>query len=354
MSFRAWLRPPRHLLAMFFGITLVSAGALGWFGWQLIEADRKLTGQRSQERLSDTADLAVSALQKHLSEVEERLTGLARSTEAEASRQAADYAHDLPSDAVLLVLHQDAMEAFPSGHLLYYPAATASDLSEDTFAETEASEARRNYEQAIALLQELSVSANLRIRAEALVRLARNYRNLGQPERAVGAYEQLITLGVVPVGPLREPAELAARSELCNMLAGQLGNKERVFREASTVYAGLQRGQWLVTRPVYSHRLAEVQQILGSDAASAPDTSAALSKDVYALWEQWQQGNLKSRQVLPSGGKSLLIVGTNEDRAVVLAAMPRFVESNWMSDTESTVEARGVRIALTNEAPRAS
>jgi hypothetical protein len=36
MSLAEWFRPPRHLLAMFFGITVISAAALGWLSWQLV------------------------------------------------------------------------------------------------------------------------------------------------------------------------------------------------------------------------------------------------------------------------------------------------------------------------------
>ena len=49
MAFRQWFRPPRHVLTIFLSVAVVSAGALGWLAWLLVEQDRALEVQRRQE-----------------------------------------------------------------------------------------------------------------------------------------------------------------------------------------------------------------------------------------------------------------------------------------------------------------
>jgi hypothetical protein len=77
MGLKEWVRPLRHLLVMFFAIPFVSTSALAWLRWLVLRQDRALAIQREQERRESAADLAAGALQKHISQLEERLTALA-------------------------------------------------------------------------------------------------------------------------------------------------------------------------------------------------------------------------------------------------------------------------------------
>src|ERR1051325_6665594 len=53
---REWLKPPRKLLLILFLLTLVSVSALAWFGWRLLDQERMVEAQRTQERLEHAAD----------------------------------------------------------------------------------------------------------------------------------------------------------------------------------------------------------------------------------------------------------------------------------------------------------
>src|SRR5262249_5018673 len=171
-----WVRPPRHLLILFFGITAVSAATLAWLSWQLVRQDRALAAQRAQEQRENAAGLAAAALQKHLSGVEERLTELASLPEDDITREAEEYSRALPKDSVLLILNSAELEAFPAGHLIYYPVLPATPEADTApFAKADTLEFQQNdYAGAIAALEALSHSPNLPARAESLVRLARN------------------------------------------------------------------------------------------------------------------------------------------------------------------------------------
>ena len=63
----------RRLFVWFIATTIVPALGLGWLGWQLVEQDRRLDGQRLQEGRDQAAELAATALQRTLAELEERL-----------------------------------------------------------------------------------------------------------------------------------------------------------------------------------------------------------------------------------------------------------------------------------------
>src|SRR5262245_16339357 len=119
MNPKDWLRPPRHLLGMFFGITIVSAATLGWLGWQLVAQDRDLARKRAAELRENAAGVAVASLQKRLADVEERLAGLANAPEEELARRAAEFAAALDGDSVVLILLRDRLDAYPNGRLLY-------------------------------------------------------------------------------------------------------------------------------------------------------------------------------------------------------------------------------------------
>src|SRR5438105_190975 len=73
MEFRNWFRPPRHVLAIFVAVAVVSAGALAWLMWLLLEQDKAVEMQRRQERLEQAADRAAAAMQGVLSDIEGQL-----------------------------------------------------------------------------------------------------------------------------------------------------------------------------------------------------------------------------------------------------------------------------------------
>ena len=74
MSIRDWLRPPRNLLVLFLGTTLVLTAGLGWLGWRLLQQDRAVEAQRVRDRLDSSADLITAEIRQTLSATEAQLT----------------------------------------------------------------------------------------------------------------------------------------------------------------------------------------------------------------------------------------------------------------------------------------
>jgi len=73
MFFRGSELPPRNLIALIAGITVLPLVTLLWLGWRLIEQDRVLEGQQAQQRVERAADLVVAALQPALSASSQQL-----------------------------------------------------------------------------------------------------------------------------------------------------------------------------------------------------------------------------------------------------------------------------------------
>src|ERR1019366_10484399 len=101
---RPWLNPSRMLLVLLCLLTLVSISTMAFFGWRLLEQQRTVETQRSQERLEQAADRITAIVRGALAETSERAgAGLAA-----------------PGD-LLLSLSATSLDATPPGGLLYYP-----------------------------------------------------------------------------------------------------------------------------------------------------------------------------------------------------------------------------------------
>jgi hypothetical protein len=92
MSIRLWFRSPRYLLTLFLAIMLVLAASLGWLSWRLLEQDRALESQRSQERLDNAADLIAASLLRKFTESKDQFTSLLALSDSDLNARAAELA----------------------------------------------------------------------------------------------------------------------------------------------------------------------------------------------------------------------------------------------------------------------
>src|SRR5687767_9704874 len=125
MNVRHWLRPPRHALSIFVAVAVVSAAALAWLMWLLLEQDKAVELQRRQERLEQAADRAAAVMQAALSEL--------------------DRGSDLPDGVIAVRLGADGLHVSPPNGLLYYSEVLRpSALTDDPFLSGEQAEFARN------------------------------------------------------------------------------------------------------------------------------------------------------------------------------------------------------------------
>src|SRR5580692_9129025 len=107
-----WLKPPRTLLLLLFLLTLVSVSALGWFGWRLLEQERAVEAQRSQERVEAVADRIAATVRGTLAETGERLGNWI------SAQHISQPQSSFPAPGgILLVLKENSLAATPAGQL---------------------------------------------------------------------------------------------------------------------------------------------------------------------------------------------------------------------------------------------
>ena len=231
MRLPTWMSLPRKLPGLFLVATLVPVSVLVWLGWRLLEQDRALENQRTLERLEDTADLMVAAIDRRIAGIQDRLA------EPDASYSTSD----LPGDSLAVILGPDSLDAFPRGRLLFCPqVAPLPNVLDEVFEKGELRELRnRDYAGAAEIFRSLARSRDPLVRAGALVRLARNLRKAGRNEEALSVYDELAALGSVPSGD--DPSELVGRHARCALLY-RLGRQEDLLDPALQLYQDLQAG----------------------------------------------------------------------------------------------------------------
>ncbi|MBZ5668783.1 MAG: hypothetical protein LAO04_03525 [Acidobacteriia bacterium] len=355
MWLRKWFQPPRHLLGLFLGITLVLAVALAWLSNRLFEQDRQLERQQIQQRLNHAADVIGARLLRELSNARERLTDLLALSDAALATQARGQAEALGSNAAIVVVSQRGFQCFPAERLPYYPALPApAEPSPGAFAAGEALEfQQKDYAEAAATFRKLAMAKDPSIRAGAFLRLARNLRKGGQSEAALAVYAELIESGPTSVGGL--PAELLARHSRC-ILLDVLGRHDELQDEAGRLNAALDGGRWRLTRSAYRYYAQETRRWYapGPELQTKEQDSAALAAGAELLWERWQrvaegEEHSTGRSSVWLNDRPVLLMWQSTPRRMVgLVAGGRHLEETWLPAVQPIIDRQGIRVALSD------
>ncbi len=116
--FDEWLRAPRRLRLVFLAVMLLLAGTLGWLAWRLLAQDRQLVVQQLADQRDAAADLAVVALERRLSAVEQDLSRVLADDSAPPT--------SLSSGAIFVQFGPGVIRAWPEDSLVYYPDVPAA------------------------------------------------------------------------------------------------------------------------------------------------------------------------------------------------------------------------------------
>jgi len=357
LSLGHWLRAPRHVVTLFLGVTGSLLLALGWLAWQLLAQDRALAAQRTQERLDGAAETAVAALRHGLEDLAQRLDSLSKLPLNQAPAVFAEQASMLGGDAALIVAGERSFDAWPAGCLVYYPRSalqrSARGSTGEAFAHGEALEfQQRDLAGALRAFEPLAGAAP-RLRAGALLRMARIWSQMRQLDRALGAYEQLEALGATPAEEL--PAGLLAGYGRCLVLR-DLGRSEDLRREAAALESELGTGKWRLTQAEYEFYRDQARGWQPSRAdperKTAPDGSERLSAAVTAAWDAWgaEPGSVTpaaGSQLLHAGGIGVLVAWhSTAGRVAALAGGPRFIAAHLVGPANATLMRHRARMVL--------
>ena len=366
LSFGHWLRPPRHVLTLFLGVTGSLLLAMGWLAWQLMAQDRALAAQRAQERLDNAADAAIASLRHGLEDISQQLDALSTLPPATAPAEFANQASTLGDDAALIWAGNRTFDAWPAGLLAYYPPGVLQrnppGSTVGVFAPGEALEfQRRDLAGALRAFEPLAGSADPMIRAGALLRIARIRSQLNQPDSALGAYDRLAALGATLAEGL--PAGLLARYGRCLILR-DLGRREDLEREADALETALDAGAWRLTRAEYEFYRGQAGGWRTSkaerDSAAMLRSRERLSAAITATWETWGAGldsltpAAGSRLVHADGVAAILVWRSDRGRVAALIAGPHFVDARFVMPGNDALMRFGARMVLADAEPGAS
>ncbi len=285
----------------------MSAGALGWLTWLLVQQDRALEVQRRQERLEQAKDRAAVVMQGALADLELQLTS---------------YSARLPESipgVVIVTTGPAGIVVHPDGGLLYYPEpgpepGQVPKSPRAPFVEAEQAEfARRDLGLAGTLYSALASSGDISVRAGALAGLARVRRKAQHPEAALAAYDELGELSGARAAGL--PAGLVARAGRARVLE-ETGRTSELRDEAATLAGELETGGWQLTESQYRFYSAEAFGWMGQPepATDAADPEAvALAAAVQWLWTErpWEAGpspEPASRRLVQMEGIPVLVI----------------------------------------------
>ncbi len=353
----SWLRPPRHVLTLFLGVTGSLSLAMGWLAWQLVTQDRALAAQRTQERLDNASDIAVASVRHGLDDLAQRLEAFFRLAAARAEAQIAEQASMLGDDAVLILAGDRTFDAWPAGRLTFYPVSVLdrhpAAPAVEAFAAGEALEfGNRDLAGALRAFAPLTSSAAPPVRAGALVRSARIWAQLQRPDRALRAYDELAALGTTPAEDV--PAGLLARYGRCVVL-DDLGRRDDLGREAAALARELEGGAWRLTRAEYEFYRGRARQWLPATAgvtqSASSDPREALSAAVAATWDgALQPGSMTpasgSRLVHADGTTALVVWRSAAGRVAALVGGPRFVDARFVAPGNAALVRYRARMVI--------
>jgi signal transduction histidine kinase/tetratricopeptide (TPR) repeat protein len=332
-----WLRAGRRLLLPLVTIALGAAVALGWLGWHVLEQDRALESQRVQEQLDATADLIGAALVRKLAEKDSELTALLAAAPLDLAANDPLLARATITTPIV-TFDEHRVDAYPRRALRYYPSVPpVADVARGVFERGEAFEFQQDDRaKAIDAFRTLVKSPDRTIKAEALLRLARNLRKTGQHGHALAAYDELTKVGPIPLAGLGVPAELVARHARCALFE-ETRDAPALEREARALYGDLQDGRWQLTHAAYTFYAADARRWLppDPDLGAREENAVGLSAGIDWLWDEWQRAR---RGDAPEAGRRSLWVhdqpvlvlwrGTPE-RLVAIVAGRESLEADW-------------------------
>ncbi len=266
-----WLQPQRQLLLAVVVVAVLSAGALGWLGWLLVQQDDALERRRQADRLQQAADRAASAVRVAIADLPARA---AQSREDAASSAAGLLRASFDATGVTL---RDG------GRVLWLPGnAATSDTPSAAFVDAEVLEFGGDLQGALRAYQRVAAEGRDGRVAPALARVARVQRKLGRAEAAVATYDLLAQRNLAPVDGL--PSALVARVGRASVF--EAGSRSSALRtEAAALRDDLLAGRWPLTRAQFTFYRDQAATWLGAPV-TPPTHDLARAEALEWAWER--------------------------------------------------------------------
>lgn len=322
----------RRLIALFLAVLVPPTVALLWLGARVLEQDRRLLAENDRQQRETAADSAANSLAESLNQ-------LRRSFEA---------GRPVEGSVQLRWNRSRRFAVAPASGLAWTP--TPEPLLEGDsarFADAELSEFTGRGDRGRALYASLAGADDPRIRAGALVRLARVHRTTGRIGEALDAYARLGNLTNIAFDGT--PADLLARRATCGLL-------ERTRRQgdlancAAAIERDLAAGRWSLDYSNWHVAVSQLERWTGRPVPVAADRRAASAAADW-LWRQMHPSSAPSmspsgHRLLETGhGVSTIEWSIEADVFVATVITPGLIQ-RWIEAERATAGRSGLTVSL--------
>jgi signal transduction histidine kinase len=328
---RTWNGSSRALAALLLAVVVPPAAMLGWLGAQLLQQDRSLLAQREIERHGAVAQTAVHALEASITDAERRL---------------ADGA--VPDGMVRLTFGEMDVASEPANRVSWLPAPRQIRTAESApFSDAEALEFMGGAARALLVYQQMSGARDPAVRAGALLRAARVFRQQRRWDDALLAYGLLAEIRDVAIEG--SPADFQARRATCGVLE-ESGRTTTLARAALELEADLVSGRWLLDHPAWELTAAEVERWTDHALPIAADRGL-FSTVTSVLWEErersaWPGRVLSGRRLVGAGDTSVTVVWRTQDAVTMALAISPSVLRAWTARAIDSRATTGDRLSV--------
>lgn len=336
----------RRLPLWFAAATVPATLALVWLAWLVVRQDRLLARERHQTEREQAADIGVAALAQTLAEFESALGSPGASIPAAAGPP-------LLARIPILVFDDHGVVARAGLMLPYCPAVSrpAVSLPAPFTLADDLEFAKGDARGAVRVVLPLIHDDQSAIRAEAWLRLARNYRKSGEVDRAVDAFRELAALGDTMVQGV--PAGLMGRQGRC-VLFKAAGRLRELQQEAAGLSDDLSSGRWRLTPAQFEYSAEQVADWLGPETGRRLGIAGERADLLAAADAAWREGlsggrrDFRQRRTIQINQQSVLVLAraVPEGMATMLVSAAVLREA-WQRNLPGAAAA--VDFALTDE-----
>ena len=322
----------RRLIALFLAVLVPPAVALVWLGARVVDQGRQLLAEGERRQREAAAEGVALALTEGV----------------QLARTSLDAGRPLPGSARLRLAATGAAALEPADAVAWTPSpVTLPEAETQLFAQAELEEVRDSGNRGRTHYEAFADAPDGRIRAGALLRLARVFRADHRTDDAIRTYARLAAIaGVAFEGT---PADLLARRATCSVHE-QAKRVSDLAACATALERDLIAGRWSLDFGAWHLAAEQMQRWLNRPLQIADDRRAAsAAADVI-----WRETRRSAASALPTSRYRILVTdhgvmtvawAASNDGLVATLIAPGLL-SRWLDAESARVRQSGLQLAL--------
>ena len=322
----------RRLIALFLAVLVPPAAALVWLGARVADQGRRLLAESERRQRETVAEGAALALTEGL----------------QLARTSLDGGRPLPGSARLRQPVSGAAALEPADAFAWTPSPVAlAEAETQLFAQAEVEEIRRSGDWGRTQYAAFANVPEARIRAGALLRLARVLRAEHRTDDVIRTYARLA--GITGVAFEGTPGDLLARRATCGVYE-QAKRVSDLAACATALERDLIAGRWSLDFGAWHLAAEQIQKWLNRPIQISNDRRA-ISAAADWIWRETRRSSAsllpasRDRTIVTDHGVTTVAFTTSADGLVATLIAPGLL-NRWLDAESARVRQSGLQIAL--------